>query len=172
MLILVCSKDELNDNSFNDMLVGGHLSRQLNDVCYVLGNLPAKASRDNLSKYLGLHATPYLRSSSWVELPQDQSGKPMGFAYVSVPHHMAHHVIQLNNTKFQDRRITVQLIHGKGRPQPFRPLEQSSSYAMQSCVGPRNRRYGGQPISYEMVDIPSDKKVPLIDVAVNLANKM
>jgi len=136
-----------------------------------LGNLPAKATRDSLLKYLGLNATPYLRSSSWIELPQDQSGKPMGFAYVSVPHHMANHLIQLNNTKYMERRITIQLIQSRGGQQPFRPIH-PSSLAMQSYVGPRNRRYGGQPISYEMVDIPLDKKVPLIDVAVNMANKM
>lgn len=95
----------------------------------------------------------------------------MGFAYVSVPHHMANHLVQLNNTKYMDRRITIQLIHNREAQQPFRPM-QRSNYGMQSWVGPRNRRYGGQPISYEMVDIPSDKKVPLIDVAVNMANKM
>lgn len=68
-----------------------------------------------------------------------------------------------------ERRITIQLIHSPGIQQPFRPIH--ANFA-QSLVGPRNRRYGGQPISYEMVDIPLDKKVPLIDVAVNMANKM
>ena len=131
-----------------------------------------KSTRESLAKFLGLQATPYLRSSSWVELPTDKSGKPLGFAYISVPHHMANHLIQMNNTLFMDRRITIQLIQGRGRPSSmFVPLE-SRNYASQSFVGPRNRRYGGQPISYEMVNIPSDKKFPLVDIAVNLANKM
>lgn len=145
------------------------------------GNLSPKSTKESLTKYLGLDATPYLRSSSWVELPLDQSGKSLGFAYVSVPTHLGTHMFDLNNTKYMDKRIAVQPVFGKGSqpsmyssPNVFVPFDMGNygSGAWSRPGNIRNRRYGGHPISYEQVSIPVEKKLTLIDVAINLTNKM
>ncbi|XP_031554148.1 uncharacterized protein LOC116291154 isoform X2 [Actinia tenebrosa] len=87
----------------------------------------------------------------------------------------------LNNTKYMDKRIVVQPVYGKGSqpsmyssPNVFVPFDMAN-YASGAWPRPgniRNRRYGGHPISYEQVSIPVEKKLALIDVAINLTNKI
>lgn len=158
-----------------------HKWRTRLETFFFSGNLSPKSTKESLAKYLGLDATPYLRSSSWVELPLDQSGKSLGFAYVSVPTHLGTHMVDLNNTKYMEKRIVVQPVYGKGSqpsmysgPNVLVPFD-VGNYASGMWPRPgniRNRRYGGHPISYEQVSIPVEKKLNLIDVAINLTNKM
>ena len=55
-------------------------------ICTIYtGNLPPKTSKEDLAHHFGLDATPYLRSSSWIELAVE----PQGFAFINVPEHLS-----------------------------------------------------------------------------------
>ena len=55
-------------------------------ICTInTGNLPPKTSKEDLAHHFGLDATPYLRSSSWIELAVE----PQSFAFINVPEHFS-----------------------------------------------------------------------------------
>ena len=53
------------------------------------GNLSLKATKEDLARHFGLDSTPYLRSSSWIELAVDRPGASQGFGFINVPEHLA-----------------------------------------------------------------------------------
>jgi len=57
-------------------------------VCCV-GNLSLKVTKEDLARHFGLDTTPYLRSSSWIELAVERSGASQGFGFINVPEHLA-----------------------------------------------------------------------------------
>ena len=53
------------------------------------GNLSVKVTKEDLMRHFGLDSTPYLRSSSWIELAVERSGASQGFGFINVPEHLA-----------------------------------------------------------------------------------
>lgn len=53
------------------------------------GNLSVKVTKEDLMRHFGLDSTPYLRSSSWIELAVERSGNSQGFGFINVPEHLA-----------------------------------------------------------------------------------
>ena len=53
------------------------------------GNLSLKATKEDLARHFGLDSTPYLRSSSWIELAVERPGASQGFGFINVPEHLA-----------------------------------------------------------------------------------
>lgn len=56
--------------------------------CFV-GNLNLKVTKEDLARHFGLDTTPYLRSSSWIELAVEHTGSSQGFGFINVPEHLA-----------------------------------------------------------------------------------
>lgn len=56
--------------------------------CYV-GNLSLKVTKEDLARHFGLDTTPYLRSSSWIELAVERTGTSQGFGFINVPERLA-----------------------------------------------------------------------------------
>ena len=65
-------------------------------------------TKEELSNLFGLEATPYLRSSCWVELACKQSGKSKGFAFVNVPEHIAQELLKFNGIEFYGRPLNIE----------------------------------------------------------------
>lgn len=53
------------------------------------GNLSLKATKEDLARHFGLDSTPYLRSSSWIELAVERPGASRAFGFINVPEHLA-----------------------------------------------------------------------------------
>lgn len=56
----------------------------------------------------GLEATSYLRSSCWVELAMDASGKSKGYGFVSVPEHIAQQLVKFNGIDFYGKDLKIE----------------------------------------------------------------
>ena len=77
-------------------------------VIFLLGNLSVSVTKEELSNLFGLEATPYLRSSCWVELACKQSGESKGFAFVNVPEHIAQELLKFNGIEFYGRPLQIE----------------------------------------------------------------
>ena len=53
------------------------------------GNLSLKVTKEDLARHFSLDTTPYLRSSSWIELAVERPGASQGFGFINVPEHLA-----------------------------------------------------------------------------------
>ncbi|CAH3105690.1 unnamed protein product [Porites lobata] len=149
---------------------------------FYVGNLPPKTSKEDLAHHFGLDTTPYLRSSSWIELAVE----PQGFAFINVPEHLSNHLLQLNGTKLHDKFIKVQPARNSrasysGRvsipsmipPSYLIPQLASYSYDTSNYYFPKNSKNRRRPQGpNDVVNIPEDRVLQLIDVGVNLPNKV
>lgn len=155
---------------------------------FYIGNLPLKVTKDDLRRHFGLDSTPYLRSNSWIELSVERPGMSHGFGFINVPEQLASHLLQLNGTKLYDRFIKVEPANtqmGGRRSKVSIPSMFPSSYVMpipqlanypygmnqysNNMKGRRNRQFLQGP--NEIVTVPEDRILQLIDVGVNLPNK-
>ncbi|RMX36956.1 hypothetical protein pdam_00000960 [Pocillopora damicornis] len=155
---------------------------------FYIGNLSLKVTKDDLRRHFGLDSTPYLRSNSWIELPVERPGMSHGFGFINVPEQLASHLLQLNGTKLYDRFIKVEPANtqmGGRRSKVSIPSMFPSSYVMpipqlanypygmnqysHNMKGRRNRQFLQGP--NEIVTVPEDRILQLIDVGVNLPNK-
>lgn len=154
---------------------------------FFVGNLSVKVTKEDLMRHFGLDSTPYLRSSSWIELAVERSGNSQGFGFINVPEHLADHLLQLNGTKLYDKVIRVEPAKNSGGghsgrvtipsmlpPSYVMPIPQLANYGYRgnqnrNPKGPRNRRRPQGP--NDIVKVPEDKMLQLIDVGVNLPNK-
>ena len=46
-------------------------------------------TKEDLARHFGLDTTPYLRSSSWIELAVERTGTSQGFGFINVPERLA-----------------------------------------------------------------------------------
>ena len=46
-------------------------------------------TKEDLARHFSLDTTPYLRSSSWIELAVERPGASQGFGFINVPEHLA-----------------------------------------------------------------------------------
>ena len=54
-----------------------------------VGNLSLKVTKEDLARHFGLDTTPYIRSSSWIELAVERTGTSQGFGFINVPERLA-----------------------------------------------------------------------------------
>lgn len=156
---------------------------------FFVGNLSLKVTKEDLARHFGLDTTPYLRSSSWIELAVERPGSSQGFGFINVPEHLAGNLLQLNGTKLYDKIIRVEPAKSPGGGRSGRvniPSMLPSSYVM-PIPQLANYGYGGNPNRNprarrnnrwqpqgpsDIVKIPEDKILLLVDVGVNLPNKV
>ena len=53
------------------------------------GNLSPKVTKEDLERHFGLNSTPYVRSSSWIELAQERSGSSQKYGFITVSEDLA-----------------------------------------------------------------------------------
>lgn len=75
---------------------------------FFLGNLDPRVSKEDICHLFGLEATSYLRSSCWVELATDASGKSRGYGFVSVPEHIAQQLVKFNGIDFYGKELKIE----------------------------------------------------------------
>ena len=46
-------------------------------------------TKEDLAHHFGLNSTPYVRSSSWIELAQERSGSSQKYAFITVSEDIA-----------------------------------------------------------------------------------
>lgn len=150
---------------------------------FFVGNLSLKVTKEDLARHFDLDSTPYLRSSSWIELAVERSGSSQGFGFINVPEHLSNHLLQLNGTKLYDKVIKVEPAKNSGGGRGGNvsiPSMLPASYSYGRPTYPawtgnqnrnprRNRRRPQGP--NDIVKVPEDKMLQLIDVGVNLPNK-
>ena len=73
---------------FTAVLGASSLTDYFGTLCCA-GNLSLKATKEDLARHFGLDSTPYLRSSSWIELAVERPGASQGFGFINVPEHLA-----------------------------------------------------------------------------------
>lgn len=156
---------------------------------FFVGNLSLKVTKEDLARHFSLDTTPYLRSSSWIELAVERPGASQGFGFINVPEHLAGHLLQLNGTKLYDKIIRVEPAKNSGggrsgrinipsmMPSSFAaPIPQLANYGY---AGYQNQSYRGRwnnrrrpQFPSSVVKIPEEMMLLLIDVGVNLPNKV
>jgi RNA recognition motif-containing protein len=74
-----------------------------------VGNLSNNVTQSDLAQLFGLETTPYLRNACGCELATDEkSGKSKGFAFITVPEHVASELMNLNGIEFYGRQLVIE----------------------------------------------------------------
>lgn len=144
-----------------------------------VGNLSNNVTQSDLAQLFGLETTPYLRDSCGCELATDEkSGKSKGFAFITVPEHVAHELMNLNGIEFYGRQLVIEESKAKvDEEKDKKDKDDKPSTRGRGGRGGRGRgrggRWRGQNRRYNKFNLPKlepDQTFSLVDGGVNLTN--
>jgi len=146
-----------------------------------VGNLAVNVTQEDLAQLFGLQTTPYLRSSCGCELATDEkTGKSKGFAFITVPEHVASELMNLNGIEFYGRQLVIEESKTKAEEEKKEKKEGDGEKGASRGRGGRGRggRGRGNPRwrnnrRYNKFNLPKlepDQTFSLIDGGVNLTN--
>jgi TatD DNase family protein len=146
-----------------------------------VGNLAVNVTQEDLAQLFGLQTTPYLRSSCGCELAtDDKTGKSKGFAFITVPEHVASALMNLNGIEFYGRQLVIEESKTKAEEEKKEKKDGEEKGATRGGRGGRgnrgrgrgnprwrnNRRYN----KFNLPKLEPDQTFSLIDGGVNLTN--
>lgn len=75
----------------------------------IVRNLNENVRSSDISEWLGLNSTEYLRKNCKVSVPlNNETKKSLGYAYLTVPKHVYDQIIQLNGIEFKGHKIFIE----------------------------------------------------------------
>jgi TatD DNase family protein len=144
-----------------------------------VGNLSNNVTQSDLAQLFGLETTPYLRNACGCELATDEkSGKSKGFAFITVPEHVASELMNLNGIEFYGRQLVIEESKAKvDDDKKDKDDKDKPSGRGRGGRGGRGRgrggRWRGQNRRYNKFNLPKlepDQTFSLVDGGVNLTN--
>lgn len=143
-----------------------------------VGNLSNNVTQNDLQQLFGLETTPYLRNSCGCELAtDDKSGKSKGFAFITVPEHVASELMNLNGIEFYGRQLVIEESKAKVDEEKDKKTEKDEKPNRGRGGRGRGRGRGGYRgrggRRYNKFNLPKlepDQTFSLVDGGVNLTN--
>lgn len=139
-----------------------------------VGNLACHVKEEDLKQLFGLETTPYLRSSCKCDLRSKADGKSQGFAFVTVPSHVAGELLNLNGIEFYGQALVIEESKTEEAGKKTTPNKGGKGGGKGNAQkgGQRgyNRGYKKNYSKYNMPKLDADQKWEIIDGGANLTN--
>jgi TatD DNase family protein len=129
--------------------------------------------QEYLKQLFGLETTPYLRSSCKCDLRCKGDGKSQGFAFVTVPSHVAGELLNLNGIEFYGQPLVIE--ESKTEEGGKKPTQNKGGKGGGKGNGQKGgqKGYRGYKKNYNKYDMPkldADQKWEICDGGANLTN--
>lgn len=138
-----------------------------------VGNLACHVKEEDLKQLFGLETTPYLRSSCKCDLRTKGDGKSQGFAFVTVPSHVAGELLNLNGIEFYGQPLVIEeskTEEGVKKPTPNKGGKGGAKGNAQRRGQKGYRGYKKNYDKYSMPKLDADQKWEIVDGGANLTN--
>jgi len=141
-----------------------------NKKIYV-GNLASCVKEEDLKQLFGLETTPYLRQSCKCDL-RTKGDKSQGFAFITVPAHLAGELLNLNGIEFWGQELVIEESKTDDAAKKTSSNNKGGNNRGRNGNkgGQRNDRFRRNYNRYAMPKLDDDQKWDIIDGGANLTS--